>query len=556
MTFGPNVRYPSGPITPHGAWHVLEDRLPWVALRSYDDSIVFNLMGGLAIADPSVPERVELKELRGLIAPWRVIDQKGASQDGVSFVDALYDPIEVQMDVRAVARTPARLRKVINDLIASIDIKKESELSWFTPQLGRWWTSVRWFKPPDEPVGPLQSVNQKMMLRLRADSGFWQSYPHTDQFRFIYDDDSDNFDRLTAEGDAITGWTLAYTGPGSGVLYTDGAQAVSNLQSNRTVIARRTDFTSTSNDQAVEIELGTIADWFWPTDTYLDVWLRMNNTGTPGTDGIRWRIGQWTVKVSSFTGGVETVLRETTMFLWPRAGEKFTFIAGVQGDSRMHKMLRSNATLMSVKEPGAVSLIDASHRKAGFGQAALSGSVRPAGIRNWKVGDNNAVAQEGFVERVNVGDQPMWDTFTCFGPGNFYFGNGPSSTEMVKFGPLLPNQVMQVRTDPGKRSVVDMTAIPPTPQEVALFQNAQQGFLSFLSDRSVRTSPQATQSIFGIVPPQGNPYSLLNGRFSNPIPPRSPGNPVAQYHVKVKIDGGNSDSQIIVAGTPLRRMPY
>jgi hypothetical protein len=127
----------------------------------------------------------------------------------------------------------------------------------------------------------------------------------------------------------------------------------------------------------------------------------------------------------------------------------------------------------------------------------------------------------------------------------------------VKFGPLLTNQVMQVRTDPRKRAVIDMTAIPPTQAEADMFQDAADDFFSFLfSANAVQTSPSATESIFGIRPPQGNPYALLDGRFSNSVPPRSPGNPVTAYHTKVKISGGNADSQIIVAGTPLRRLPY
>lgn len=557
MTFGPARRYPSGPITPHGAYHILKDRRPWIALRAYDDSIVFNLMGGLSIADPMAPEQLELKDFKKFISQWKVIDQKGASQDGVSFVDALYDPIEPNLELRAVGRDPAHLRAVVRDLVASMDAKRESELSVFTHYLGRWWVPIRWFKTPENSMGKIPTSTQDLTLQVRADSGFWQSYEHVDQFRFIYAAINDDFDFLTAPGDPITGWTLAYSGAGSGVLYTDGAQAISTLAGGRTVVAQRTSFTASTDNIVIEIELGTNIGIFWPDNTYVDVWARMNNTGTVGNDGIRWRLGKNLIRLSSFNGGVETLIREVRHVIPARPGEKFSFITGVDGDPRTYKALRNKANLLSVKEAGTTSLIDSAHRKAGFGQAVVAGTVRPVALRSWKIGDNNSVAQEGFVERVNVGDQPMWDRYTCFGPGTFFFGNGPSSTEFVKFGPLLPNQIMQVRTDPRKRGIVDMTAIPPTPQEIAMFQTAKKDFFSFLfSANAVPTSPQATESIFGIKPPQGNPYSLLNGRFSVPIPPRSPGGPVQPYHVKVKISGGNSDSQIIVAGTPLRRLPY
>jgi hypothetical protein len=251
-------------------------------------------------------------------------------------------------------------------------------------------------------------------------------------------------------------------------------------------------------------------------------------------------------------------MREVPHNIPSRPGEKYSFIAGIEGQERTYKMLRGKANFLTVKEIGTASLINSSHRKVGWGMAS-SVSVRPIALRNWKVGDNNTVVQEGFVERVNVGDQPMWDRFTCFGPGTFYLGQlgSASDKDMVQFGPLLPNQIMQVDTDPRKRGVIDMTAISPTPQEAAMFKKATFDFFSFLSTSTVQTSPAATASIFGIVPPQGNPYALLKGRFSVPIPPRSPGaSIVSPYHVKVKIDNGNSDSQIMVAGTPLRRLPY
>jgi hypothetical protein len=560
VTLGPAIRYPSNPITPHGGYYLLNNRVPQIALRSFDDSIVFNLMGGMAIPDRTTPERVELKDLKGFISNWKTIDQKGASQDGVTFVDALYEPMEPILTLRAVGRDPAHLRQVVSDLIAAVDVKQEAELSCFTHQLGRWWTPVRWFKTPDDALGPINNNAQMVSLRMRADSGFWQSYPHVDQFRFGYAIISDGFDFITAPGDPVTGWTLVYAGGGSGVLYTDGDQAISTFAGDRSVVARRTTFTAISNNTVIDIQLGGNAQPNWPPNTFVDVWARMNNTGTAGADGIRWRMGQSTIKLSSFVAGSETVIREFD-YVQGRPTETFRFITGMGGtgttDSRVYKVLRNNALLQTITEPGTASLADSSHRKVGFGMASTSGIVRPLAIRSWSAGDNSTVQQEGFVQRVNVGDQPMWDRFTCFGPGTFFFANGPDSTEFVKFGPLLTNQIMQVRTDPRKRGVIDMTAIPPTQAEADMFASAKQDFFSFLfSANAVPTSPSATESLFGIVPPQGNPYALLDGRFSTPIPPRSPGNPVTPYHYKVKISGGNADSQIIVAGTPLRRLPY
>lgn len=351
----PARRYPAGPITPHGSYYILNGTHPEVQLRAYDDSIWFDLMGGRAIPDRyTAPEVVILKRdgLKGLIPPWRTIDQKGATEDGVHFVDALYDPIEVVANVSCRGRDGRRTRKVVGDLIASIDVKKTSQLSWFTQDMGYWWADLRWFKtPPDVMMVGGQHRRQDLTLILRADNGFWRSY-----------------------------------------------------------------------DSAAGLD-------------------------------------------------------------------------------------------------------------------AASGTA--------------------FLDRINVGDQPMFDRYTCFGPGTFRFADGPGSTQMVEFGPLLPGQVAQIRTDPRKRSVVDLTAKPPSTQERAQFQDAMNSLASFTSVLSV------FQSIFGIlgtgpVPPQGNLYSLLKGRFSDnaAIPAKSPGNPAETKHVKVEIVGGDANTMILCAGTPQRRLPY
>ena len=105
-----------------------------------------HLMGGLAppYHDPTYPEAVAVKSLKGLIPPWQHITQKGATQDGVTHIDALYDPIEVELTVECMADSRPGLNRVVRDLIGSLDAKKQSELAWFTQDLGWWWAPVRW----------------------------------------------------------------------------------------------------------------------------------------------------------------------------------------------------------------------------------------------------------------------------------------------------------------------------------------------------------------------------------------------------------------------------
>lgn len=562
---GPTVRYPAGPITPAGAYHILHDRIPQVALQSYDDTVVFNMMGGLSLYDPTKPERVNITGINGLIPPWQTIDQKGATQDGISFVDAIYDPIEVELTVKAKGRNPAYTRKVVNHLIASIDAKQQSELSWTTQALGHWWAPIRWFKTPANPMAGIATSAQELQLRLRADDGFWRSYDNSSDFAFIYEDFTDTFNYVTPS-DLGSGWTIAYSGAGGGNLSANGDQALWHEvgTAGRKAVARRNGFTTATNDQVVSMVLGSFAEWHLVSTAYNDLWARMNNTGTPGTSGIRLRIGFSHIILSYFIGGVETVMRQYGFFnplTWipPYPGEKFQLVAGYEENTRLFKVLRNGSVIMSVPEPTPISLLGASNRSVGFGMEAGSDvfdQASPANIRKIAAGDNNTVTQSGFLERINAGDQPGWDRFTCFGPGIFRIGNGPGSDDLVEFGKLLPNQIMYLRTDPRKRGVTDLTQIPPTPQELDYFQKALLDYYNFASGNNITPLQQASLSQFGINPPQGNPYSLLKGRWSNPIPAKSPGKPAEKYHVKVQIDEGNADSRIIAALTPLRRNPY
>lgn len=562
------VRIPAGPITPHGAYHILHDRIPQMTLTSYDKTVVTNMLGGAAIADKfAAPGRVEVKSLKGLIPPWRTIDQKGATEDGVTNVTSLYDPAEIELDTRVKGANPADARKIYNYLVASIDAKEESELSWCTHELGRWWANVRWFKTPTDPIGAIKDKTQDCSLRLRADHSFWQSYPCVDSFYFTYEDDTDTFDVENDPG-LGAGWTLAYSGTGGGYIRSHNSQAewVDDpddpiLTGGRTVVGRRVGYTSTTDNQVVSTVIGTFPEWSFPDNAGNDLWGRMNNTGTPGTTGIRVRFGIGKITLSYFNSGVEHVLRERFLLIPPLPGEKFTLVCGYEGDPRMFKVMRNGLTIMSVKEGGTGSSIGASYRSSGagmFAAPALITQATPASMRKWSAGDNAAVTQSGFVRCVNVGDQDMWETYTVFGPGTFRFWNGPNASgqDYVEFGPVLQNQVMHIRTDPRRRGVVNLTQVPPSPQQLDLFQKALSDFLNFATGNNATPLAEEIKSQFGILPPQGNPYSLLKGRWNVPIPKKPAGRPAKEHFIKVEIVNGNADSQIIASGTPLRRLPY
>jgi hypothetical protein len=102
---------------------------------------------------------------------------------------------------------------------------------------------------------------------------------------------------------------------------------------------------------------------------------------------------------------------------------------------------------------------------------------------------------------------------------------------------------------------VDLTVVPPSPQELKFWQQAMKDFVSFASGNNASPLAEELLSKFGIKPPQGNMYSLLNGRFAEPIPPKPVAGSVQEHEVLVEIVDGNADSRIVAAGTPLRRWP-
>jgi hypothetical protein len=92
-----------------------------VKLTAYDGSVEFHLMGGGSLPDPvSDPECVQINgPIKGLIAPWKFIDQQGANEDGVTNLDSVNEPAIVEIPVRIVARDGKHLRQVVDRLFGS-----------------------------------------------------------------------------------------------------------------------------------------------------------------------------------------------------------------------------------------------------------------------------------------------------------------------------------------------------------------------------------------------------------------------------------------------------
>lgn len=160
----------------------------------------------------------------------------------------------------------------------------------------------------------------------------------------------------------------------------------------------------------------------------------------------------------------------------------------------------------------------------------------------------------GFTPLTNIGDQDGWPRYLVYGPGTFAFSDGPGSTNMITFGPLLATQIVLITTLPRLRSIVDLS---PTqlPQTLSQAQSFIQMLINLVTNNNTPPLLQWFESLFGIRPPQGALYSLLNGRFSKPIPGVVQPSEAVTSNIAVSITGGNSASKIVSALTPLRRWP-
>ena len=574
------VRYPAVGLTKHGFHDLIKGDIPMVWLESFDGTVIIDLMGGRSIPDRRIPESVQLTRggLKGLIPPWRSIDQKGASEDGVTWIDSLYDPAEVTMTVNVYGRDRTHVRQVARHLIDSIDTKRPAKLHFWTHQLGHWWAYLRWFKTPPDPNQIAAPRKHRMTLILRSDSAFWRADPSVDMWAPAFADMTATFDFTegSAEATELGDWPLYYWGDGHGYIRADGSKAYWQDETgwftdDRELMAGPyPDFDTETDYQVVTIHTGSGSEPSIPRSAGNDIWARVgrNEDGTWNGYGVRFRVA-WGLKELAYFSGfdgddqpIKTVMRREGLLSAPKPrGEDWTLVAGVEGDPRKFLILRNGLEVMWHKEAGEGSEIGEDFRGIGFGMLAAGSLVRqatPASVKKVTAADNTTVTQSGYLTRINVGDQSLYDTYTVFGPGLFKFWLGPAAgpDDYVEFGPLLANQVVQLNTDPRSRSVQDLTSTPPTPQELTAWQKAIENYYD-AAGRDGLPLIQQIKSMWGILPPQGALYSLLKGRWNDAsaIPPKPAGESARPYRVKVSVDDGSPQSKIIASGVPRRRYP-
>jgi hypothetical protein len=179
----------------------------------------------------------------------------------------------------------------------------------------------------------------------------------------------------------------------------------------------------------------------------------------------------------------------------------------------------------------------------------------------WRGIDSISVFQgngTGFQTVTNFGDQDEYIDHTFYGPGTVQIANGPGSSSMITFGPLLPNQIARLRTSPTFRNVYDLTPaganVPQ--QQLTAWQKFIKALVSFATNNNPGSLLRWFESLFGVLPPQGELYTLLNGRFTKPVPAKPLASPPVESNIAVKITGGDSNTKLITELTPRYRWPF
>lgn len=601
--YSANVTYPPGAISTYGKNLAKENRAPHITYVG-PNGTKFYLTGPLAPM-PGAQNGLTMLSVMGLTPQFKHLDNQGAHQDGTSWMDTVYDSGEIDFVVEATGLTPANMRAVMRSWQGAWNPKEQGRLHVFTPENGEWWARVRQLKNFNDKITYSHEKNgrQRFTWSARNDDAFWESFDSVDSFKMDLSTASDTFSG-SASSTLGSNWNQTYYSVSGGVKTKDAGAGTCGLDGAgnahwtasgigaREVVNRRinSNATSATDYQIVSLKINAPVAFDLFGGVFFDIWGRMDSYG----NGIRARIGGNgvfnSVTLSRFTGGTASVNATETVMWGPQPliipplwNEKWTLLCGTTNEIRNFKIQRGDGfTVVNHTESGTASLAGPSYRGWGWGVAAgpsqtftpknlvLFNQVAPPDIQEWSAGDNNTVTQSGKVTLINRGDLEAWPRYLCYGPGTFTFGDGAdNNSSSVSFGPLLEDQVVLVTTLPRLRGVVDLSSSSLNQQVVdgeiiplaipgnnlTEFQKQLKGLIDLATNNNVPPLLENFESMFGILPPQGPLYSLLEGRFTTPLAAKDNDAAPVASSIPVQIVDGNADSKVVAAITPRRRWP-
>lgn len=552
------ITYPPT-ISTWGTNQALTNQYSWIAYIGVDGSIWY--LAGPAAPLVGAQDGLVLKKHMGLMAPFEMLELRGARQDGATWQDTVYDVGDMMLSLEASGIAPQNIRDVIRQWISAWDPKQTGILSVFTPDLGEWWCPARLGKNISDQFDRdyTWSGKQAFTWNVKNYDAFWYGVDSTSQFGIEYASASEDF---TAQADASTlggSWSQFYSASAGTYGVLNGA-AVFRKSSSATLdfVNIYTTGSATTN-QVVRINysrasLANLFDFVDPGAAN-DIWVRCSGTSMSNITGVRLRIQLDTFKLSHFNSGTETDWFTLPLVVPPYWGESFTLIAGTEKGEYNFVIQRGGFKLFEFNDWNHDSSV--AHQGWGFGGHTndIAGKmIVTQPIAQWSAADNLTASQSGYLPLTNFGDVEAWPRYLCYGPGTFSF-TSPGQSNPITFGPLEDDQVVLITTDPRLRSIVDLTPNQPTIPQLNKWETLMQNLISFATNNNTPPLLQRFESLFGILPPQGALYTLLNGRFTYSLPGASYGVLPTTQQVQVSITDGNPQSQVVAAITPRRRWP-
>lgn len=140
------------------------------------------LSGGL-MPHPAVDEGVIIKDMKGLMAPFKNLDQQSARQDGVDWKDTVWEPAELDFTVNVFGQSPNGFRRAQKSWFDSWDPKRQGRMVWFSRLSGERWIDLRLLKEPSDSLKntPAMIATQDYTWAARADTPFWTGVDSTSQ---------------------------------------------------------------------------------------------------------------------------------------------------------------------------------------------------------------------------------------------------------------------------------------------------------------------------------------------------------------------------------------
>ena len=175
------LTFPPGIISPLGDYRAQKGSVPDISFTGADGTI-FYLQGGKA-PDLGTEDGIGLLGMEGLQAPFTLLDEQGARQDGITNLDTVFDPATIKLTLEASGATPASLRNVVRTWISSWNPPNVGTLNVFTQQLGQWWMPVRQKSriPDDLQQDPSLHRRFQFTWECRGDNAFWQGIDSVSQ---------------------------------------------------------------------------------------------------------------------------------------------------------------------------------------------------------------------------------------------------------------------------------------------------------------------------------------------------------------------------------------